>query len=110
MVLYAGVTELADVLDLGSSVLAAWEFKSLRPHQKAICGSDSVVECDLAKVEVAGSNPVFRSTSNFGEIMQTVFAKRRELLLNTCGCSSMVEPQPSKLVVSVRSRSPAPLF
>ena len=62
MVLYAGVTELADVLDLGSSVLAAWEFKSLRPHQKAICGSDSVVECDLAKVEVAGSNPVFRST------------------------------------------------
>ena len=57
MVLYAGVTELADVLDLGSSVLAAWEFKSLRPHQKAICGSDSVVECDLAKVEVAGSNP-----------------------------------------------------
>ena len=25
------------------------------------CGSDSVVECDLAKVEVAGSNPVFRS-------------------------------------------------
>ncbi len=24
-------------------------------------GSDSVVECDLAKVEVAGSNPVFRS-------------------------------------------------
>ena len=25
------------------------------------CGSNSVVECDLAKVEVAGSNPVSRS-------------------------------------------------
>lgn len=25
------------------------------------CGSDSVVECHLAKVKVAGSNPVFRS-------------------------------------------------
>jgi hypothetical protein len=26
----------------------------------------------------------------------------------TCGCSSMVEPQPSKLAMPVRSRSPAP--
>ena len=55
----AGVAELADALDLGSSAVMAWEFKSLRPHQTS--GSDSVVECDLAKVEVAGSNPVFRS-------------------------------------------------
>jgi hypothetical protein len=30
-------------------------------HIIYVCGSDSVVECDLAKVEVAGSNPVFRS-------------------------------------------------
>ncbi len=78
MVLYAGVTELADVLDLGSSVLAAWEFKSLRPHQKAICGSDSVVECDLAKVEVAGSNPVFRSTPFSVINMHTDDCLRRE--------------------------------
>ncbi len=35
---HAGVTELADVLDLGSSVLVAWEFKSLRPHQKQYAG------------------------------------------------------------------------
>ena len=28
-----------------------------------LCGSNSVVECDLAKVEVAGSNPVSRSIS-----------------------------------------------
>ena len=27
----------------------------------------------------------------------------------TCGCSSMVEPQPSKLAMPVRSRSPAPV-
>ena len=27
-------------------------------------GSNSVVECNLAKVEVAGSNPVSRSTQN----------------------------------------------
>ncbi len=29
----AGVAELADALDLGSSAQKAWEFKSLRPHQ-----------------------------------------------------------------------------
>ena len=28
--------------------------------------------------------------------------------LTACGCSSMVEPQPSKLAMPVRSRSPAP--
>ena len=33
----------------------------VRRALRYICGSDSVVECDLAKVEVAGSNPVFRS-------------------------------------------------
>ena len=43
------------------------------------CGSGSVVERHLAKVNVASSNLVFRS--NF-----------------LCGCSSMVEPQPSKLM------------
>ena len=52
-----------------------------------MCGSSSVVECHLAKVDVAGPNPVYRST---------------------CGCSSMVEPQPSKLVTWVRFPSPAP--
>ena len=29
-------------------------------------GNNSVVECDLAKVEVAGSNPVSRSILRFG--------------------------------------------
>ena len=31
-----------------------------------------------------------------------------EKITRSCGCSSMVEPQPSKLVVWVRSPSPAP--
>ena len=30
----------------------------------SLSGNNSVVECDLAKVEVAGSNPVSRSTSS----------------------------------------------
>jgi hypothetical protein len=32
-----------------------------RPGDWASSGNNSVVECDLAKVEVAGSNPVSRS-------------------------------------------------
>ena len=40
----------------------AWGFDSLHPHHLIfICGSSSVVEHHLAKVGVAGSNPVFRS-------------------------------------------------
>jgi hypothetical protein len=31
-------------------------------------GNNSVVECDLAKVEVAGSNPVSRSILNFARV------------------------------------------
>ena len=31
-------------------------------------GNNSVVECDLAKVEVAGSNPVSRSRTSFSLI------------------------------------------
>ncbi len=30
-------------------------------NQNTVSGNNSVVECDLAKVEVAGSNPVSRS-------------------------------------------------
>ena len=30
--LFAGVAELADALDLGSSVFMTWGFKSLHPH------------------------------------------------------------------------------
>ena len=51
---------MADALDLGSS--AIWRGSSnLFARTSFTSGSDSVVECDLAKVEVAGSNPVARS-------------------------------------------------
>ena len=51
------MAELADALDLGSS--AARRGGSI-PFAR-ICGNNSVVECNLAKVDVAGSNPVSRS-------------------------------------------------
>ena len=46
-------------LDLLTQGLAAARRVSLR----SVSGNNSVVECDLAKVEVAGSNPVSRSIS-----------------------------------------------
>ena len=53
------VAELADALDLGSSIFdVGVQVSSVAPKY---CGSDSVVECHLAKVEVAGPNPVSRS-------------------------------------------------
>lgn len=53
------MAELADALDLGSS---AFGRGGSTPFTRTIfCGSSSVVERHLAKVEVAGSTPVFRS-------------------------------------------------
>ena len=70
----AGVAELADALDLGSSAARRGGstpftrtnglFNILPDFLKTTyisCGSSSVVEHHLAKVGVAGSNPVFRS-------------------------------------------------
>ena len=37
-----------------------------RRRTASVSGNNSVVECDLAKVEVAGSNPVSRSNSEAG--------------------------------------------
>ena len=55
---------MADALDLGSS--AQWRGSSslfARTNSPPYsCGSSSVVECHLAKVDVAGPNPVYRST------------------------------------------------
>ena len=48
------------------------------------CGSNSVVECNLAKVEVAGSNPVSRSI----------------FFTPHCGSNSAVECQLPKLKVA----------
>ena len=67
------MAELADALDLGSSAARRGGstpftrtiyYKNLiiaRLNNTCICGSSSVVEHHLAKVGVAGSNPVFRS-------------------------------------------------
>jgi hypothetical protein len=44
---------------------------------KGLSGSNSAVECDLAKVEVAGSNPVSRSRICAGR-------RNADLLLSTC--------------------------
>jgi hypothetical protein len=60
------VAELADALDLGSS---AARRGGSTPFTRTIflyCGSSSVVEHHLAKVGVAGSNPVFRSKNSAG--------------------------------------------
>ncbi len=35
---------------------------------RLLSGNNSVVECDLAKVEVAGSNPVSRSIFFWGKV------------------------------------------
>ena len=59
---FAGVAELADALDLGSSALRrGGSTPFTRTSKRKKCGSSSVVEHHLAKVGVAGSNPVFRS-------------------------------------------------
>ncbi len=57
---YAGVAELADAPDLGSG---AARRGGSTPFTRIHCGSSSVVEHHLAKVGVAGSNPVFRSSA-----------------------------------------------
>ena len=87
---YAGVAELADALDLGSSaarrggsspftrtifllvvtsaglaqlvehLICNQRVEGSNPLAGTICGNSSVVEHHLAKVGVAGSNPVFR--------------------------------------------------
>ena len=62
----AGVAELADALDLGSSAArrggsTPFTRISIKIKHDTKRGSSSVVEHHLAKVGVAGSNPVFRS-------------------------------------------------
>src|SRR5699024_6543646 len=62
---FAGVAELADALDLGSSVSrrggSSPSTRTTLSFTKFCCGSSSVVEHHLAKAGGAGSNPVFRS-------------------------------------------------
>ena len=60
------MAELADALDLGSS---AFGVGVRLPSPAPYCESSSVVEYNLAKVGVAGSNPVFRSINSIVIIM-----------------------------------------
>ena len=46
--------------------------------QGSLGGNNSVVECDLAKVEVAGSNPVSRSIFPFGTVAVPAVIAPRE--------------------------------
>ena len=59
----ADVAELADALDLGSSVNDMGVRVSSSAPKAKICGSGSVVERHLAKVNVASSNLVSRSSN-----------------------------------------------
>ena len=63
------MAELADALDLGSSVFdVGVQVPLSAPNQMYtqinICGSGSVVERCLAKADIAGSNPVSRSIAS----------------------------------------------
>lgn len=62
---FADVAKLADALALGASVLdVGVQVPSSAPNKfKALCGSGSVVERYLAKVNVAGSSLVSRSNT-----------------------------------------------
>ena len=87
----ADVAELADALDLGSSAYGVGvRLPSSAPFE---CVSDSMVECHLAKVEVAGSSPVSRSNKRL-----------------ICRYRISVILQPSKLARWVRFPLPAPLY
>ena len=88
-VLSCGRGGMADAPDLGSGVerrksSSLFVRTVFRFPRYAVVAQ--LVECHLAKVDVAGPSPVYRSI---------------------CGCSSMVELQPSKLVTWVRFPSPA---
>ena len=88
-VLSCGRGGMADAPDLGSGVERRKSSSlfvrtvSRFPRYAVVA---QLVECHLAKVDVAGPSPVYRSIR---------------------GCSSMVELQPSKLVTWVRFPSPA---
>ena len=67
--LVSGIRSTALMLD---GTLSAWYAVF---YDSGASGNNSVVECDLAKVEVAGSNPVSRSIISF--LARGIFYRRR---------------------------------
>jgi hypothetical protein len=67
-----------------------------------------VVECDLAKVEVAGSNPVSRSSDSKNPRLRARVCREGRLLLPVCPVlQDSLEGRGSQVV---RQRSAKPLF
>ena len=71
-----------------------------------------MVEHNVANVVVMGSNPITRSKCRRSQAVKAVDCKSANPGSNPggdskSGCSSMVEPQPSKLKMRVRFPSPA---
>ena len=89
----AGVAELADAPDLGSGAKRRMGSSPFARTTFRFAVVAQLVERHLAKVEVASPSLVYRSS----------------LSIESCGCNSMVEFQPSKLATWVRFPSPAPM-
>ena len=88
-------------------------------HEKRFCRSISLLRkhCLLHDIPPSRTLPAVRSA--FFARFQIIFGKGIDKAPKTwyhirafkiCGCSSVVEHQPSKLVMWVRFPSPAPLF
>ena len=68
---FADVAELADALDLGSSIYdVGVQVSSSAPNLITYCGSGSVVERRLAKANVASSNLVSRSNFIYADVAE----------------------------------------
>ncbi len=78
------------------------------------CGSDSVVECHLAKVKVAGPNPVSRSNGSIDCVSEKESLKIEQSIdgirLHTVKCDAIAAPQgfAPKVVAKATTPSPAP--
>ena len=65
------MAELADALDLGSSIYdVGVQVSSSAPNLITYCGSGSVVERRLAKANVASSNLVSRSNFIYADVAE----------------------------------------
>ena len=84
------------------------------PHPRftmvRLSGSNSVVECDLAKVEVAGSNPVSRSKKLSGKCAVESGERRSDVVFPACRSPLTTSHCfPGRGTQVVRERSAKPL-